>query len=582
MQAARCAWSLEGRKMSRFSPVYPAVVVLVLTSGPALAAPVAVAQDPENAREALRLDLSFVKKSGAAYERFKSYVDQALGGDPGYGFSGTDAAIMYRLDGAGKYARLAIKLAEAQVSSAEEKVAHSDTPEIAGDSYLNVGPMLSDLALVYAWMPGLLTDTQKNRYKAYADQAIYNVWHHTLANWYSTAVPWSGWCADPMDPGDNYFYSFITASALWALASNNPEQMAFVKGTLLPALERYFSVLPDGGSIEGTGYGASHKNLFALYQILRDSGIALGTNMQKHVTGSIYYWVNATVPTLDYYAPFGDLSRDSIPSLFDYHRQIVLEARNLTDDSAARAVADWWLGNISVRQMSHGFESRFDLLPQGMQAQPPEKLTYVARGVGQVFSRTSWKKDAVWFSFVAGILNQSHEGHQQGAFALYKKGWLTVTGNIYSHSGIQQSVKLNNVLRFERGSEVLEQREGTARSEVSAGENGDVKIVANLTPIAPAKTTWERTAEFVGGKLTINDNYSAAEGIAATFQFVTPTRPTIQDQTITAGGLKATVLTPNAVIKVTPLNSIDADFNSGYRVDIGGGAGSYAVVFESR
>src|SRR3546814_1127045 len=96
----------------------------------------------------------------------------------------------------------------------------------------------------------------------------------------------------------------------WALASGNSTWMNLLRNDKLPALQAYFAKLPGGGSLEGTGYGTSHMRLFSLYQTWRDAtGVDLG-NANSHVTDSIHYWIHATVPTLDYFAPLGDQARD--------------------------------------------------------------------------------------------------------------------------------------------------------------------------------------------------------------------------------------------------------------------------------
>ncbi len=56
----------------------------------------------------LNVDLSFVDKKSDAYGRFKSWVDSAVAGSPGYAFSATDAALMYRLSDSKKYCDLAV------------------------------------------------------------------------------------------------------------------------------------------------------------------------------------------------------------------------------------------------------------------------------------------------------------------------------------------------------------------------------------------------------------------------------------------------------------------------------------------
>ncbi|MCW5577761.1 MAG: hypothetical protein KIS89_03890, partial [Dokdonella sp.] len=48
-------------------------------------------------RATIVLDLSWVDTASPQYQRFKGFVDAALAGNPGYGFTATDAAWMYRL-----------------------------------------------------------------------------------------------------------------------------------------------------------------------------------------------------------------------------------------------------------------------------------------------------------------------------------------------------------------------------------------------------------------------------------------------------------------------------------------------------
>ena len=138
------------------------------------------------------LSLAYVDLGSPAYLRFKGWVDQAVAGSPGYAFSATDAVFMYRLTGQTPYATLAIAMVEAQVTEAEAAIAADQRPEIGGDSYLEVGPMLRDLALVYDWCSPLLTPLQRSRWAAYADQAVWNVWNHENADLGRQPVPLVG------------------------------------------------------------------------------------------------------------------------------------------------------------------------------------------------------------------------------------------------------------------------------------------------------------------------------------------------------------------------------------------------------
>jgi len=113
----------------------------------ALSSALALAAAPCGA--AITIDLSYVDQQSGQYQRFRDWVDEAVNGNPDYGFSATDAAYMYRLTGEPQYATLAVQMVDDQVTAAEQAIANSDAPEVAGDSYLYVGDMIGDLAMTY-------------------------------------------------------------------------------------------------------------------------------------------------------------------------------------------------------------------------------------------------------------------------------------------------------------------------------------------------------------------------------------------------------------------------------------------------
>ena len=418
---------------------------------PAAAAPAAAsapASPEQSGADLLKIDLAFVDRKSPAYARFRSWVDAAVAGSPGYAFSASDAALMFLLSGGDKYCDLAVRMVEKEVAEAEAAIATGARPAIAGDSYLEVGPRIADLAMTLHACRTTIDATQQRRWSSYAEQAVWNVWNHPRAQWGGQAHAWTGWSVD--NPGNNYYYSFIEATMYWALVSGSASWMDDLRTRRLPPLKAYYAGLPGGGSREGTGYGAAQMRLFGLYRLWKDSTGEDLAAASTHARDSIPYWVHATVPTLDRFAPIGDQSRNSVPELFDYHRRLVLEARQLTTDEEARAMASWWLDNISVPRMTQGFNSRYDLLPAGTAGTPPSALVYLAEGAGHLFARSDWGKDAMWMSFVAGPYNESHAHQEQGGFTLFARDWLAVTENIWSHSGIQQGTPVHNVVRFER------------------------------------------------------------------------------------------------------------------------------------
>ena len=541
----------------------------------------------------LPITLPYVDRSSAAYTRFKGWVDSAVSGNPGYGFAAIEAAMMYQLSPEAKYCSLAVKMVEQQVSSAESAIAAGGRPDVAGDSYLEVGPMISDLAMTLRTCSASITSSQRQRWSAYAEQTIWNIWNYSNAQWGGRSFPWSGWSTD--NPGNNYYYSFVEATMYWALASGNTTWINELRDRRLPALQAYFANLPGGGSREGTGYGTSHMRLFSIYHLWHAAtGIDLA-NANPHTTDSIYYWINATVPTMDRFAPIGDQARNSIPELYDYHRRLVLEARYDTNSQAAQNAATWWLRSIYLKngsgtpiqnQMNSGFNFRYDLLPVGTTATQPTDLTYYAPGVGHLFSRTGWDRNAMWIAIVAGPYRESHAHQDQGSFTLFSQDWLAVTANIWSRSGINQGTDVHNLVRFVRNGAVARQCDSTSRAStmsVTPGSSGGAFTAnANLTPAFcdnTAVTSWQRSFDFGGRKLTVRDTFAMTAGTSATFQVNVPVAPTlVNSREATAGRLRVRVLEPaNATINGNFSSGKYIDDGAGYRIDVQGGTTGYVV-----
>jgi hypothetical protein len=490
---------------------------------------------------------------------------------------------MYRLTGQAQYATLAVQMVDDQVSAAEQAIANGDAPEVADDSYLYVGDMIGDLAMTYDWCSAFVSTSQRTRWSAYAEQAVTNVWNPDQAEWGGQPFPWSGWSIS--DPANNYYYSFLEATMLWALAEDSTPWLDFLNTVKIPLLASYFADI-DGGSQEGTGYGLSHKRLFYLYRVWRDSTGTDLANANPHLTDTIEWWIHATVPTLDRTAAIGDQARVSEPVMYDYHRALMLEAHAQTQGATERNNASWWLHAISVPEMQSGFNFREDLLPAGSGGSPPADLVRYFEATGHLFARTGWDTNATWLEFDAGPYLQSHAHQDQGSFTLYRNTWLAVTENIWSHSGIQQGTDVHNVLRFEQNGNVVPQEYGSVSTmTVTPGAGGAVHAVADLSPAYEgdgAVNSWTRTIDFTGSTLTVHDAYATAADTHAVFQIDVPVQPTLSGQTASAGDLRVQVISPaNATLQAIDWTTVDVDFNSGWRIDVSGGTGEYIVVLSS-
>jgi hypothetical protein len=531
----------------------------------------------------LRIGSDRVDPKSSEYRRFKAYVDAAVDGRLDYGFSATDAATMFAISAKGKYCELAVRLVREQVDAALAKIAQGGRPEVAGDSYLEAGPMIGALSLTWQVCGEYISDDQRHQWSAYAEQTLWNIWNPKAAKWGEHPFEWTGWSID--NPGNNYYYSFVEATMYWGLASNNEAWLGLLREKKLPALQAYFAGLPGGGSLEGTGYGAAHMRLFALYRVWKDSTGQDLANANSHVDDSIRFWIHATMPTLDRFAPIGDQSRVSVPELYDYHRRLMLEARNLSNDDQLRSMASWWLHSISVGHMTSSFNFRHDLLPAGDEGKAPEGRVYHASGSGHLFARTGWDRKATWLGFNAGPYLESHAHQDQGGFTLFSGDWLAVSENIWTHSGIQQGTEVQNVVRFVRNGTTIRQREPSVSTmEVTAMDtaSGEVHARADLSPAYAAESgvrAWRRAIDFAGGRLTVSDTFSRTADTEAVFQINVPVKPVIDGRTVTAGRLHVRVTQPeDALITALDWSSLDAaEFRSGWRIDIRGSGDAFVV-----
>lgn len=544
----------------------------------------------------IQLDLSYVNRTGTPFSRFKAMVDteaarpNATDAQRVYGFCASDAAYMYRLDPQDKYRVLAVNMAEQQVAAAEARIAANQNPQVAYDSYLESGPMLRDLSFVYDWCGASLTTTQRQRWAAYADQAIFNIWNPGQARWGNRLATWTGWGTD--QPGNNYYYSFSTATVLWNLAKGDGYWQTRAN-LCMSTMGSYFASIPGGGSEEGTGYGTAHKNLFFLYQIwLANGGTIQGA---PHLANTLRYWAHACVPgNTKMFAPIGDLSRSSTPEWFDYHWILMAAGRAATADTDAKNVASYLMNKMMPFGPTQYYCRREGLLEQGTNTTPPTALTFHAPEVGALFSRTSWEADATWMCFVGGRYNQSHAGQEQGSFCLWKgTDWAAVNGNIYSQSGIEQATICKNMLRFETSAgAVIRQYEGRTPIAQVTHSTANGVLTVNATglanhfrhtsvPASLAVTSWSRTLEFSTNRLLVKDTYATTNGATATFQIVTPTEPTINGLTATAGVLTVNVLTPTSGVTITKqaLSTV-GPFQRGWRLSIKGPANNTGYQVE--
>ena len=521
-------------------------------------------------------DYTQVSTSSPAYARFRAAADAALLGNPPYAYSATHSVIMFRITGQLAYIDDAIARVDRFVTQAEAAIAGGGVPALAGDSYLEVGWFIEQLALTYDHGYDRLTGSQRQRWAALAAQALHNVWNPASASWGGVAHAWSGWSI--CDPGNNYHYSFLRATMLWALAAQDATWITFLQTQKFGPLLDYFAQLPGGGSREGTGYGTAQKNLFENYLYWKASTSEDLAALTAHTRDTIDYWVHATVPTLDRFAPIGDQSRSSMPELYDYHENLVHAAVVLAPATAQARRGTWWLQHNSVDGVENSFNLAGDLLPYPAVAEAPTARVYHATGVGAFFARSAWTTDATWLSLVAGKYDQSHAHHDQGSFTLFKRDWLAVTPNVWPRSGIHQEDDVHNVLRFVRsdGTTVAQNPSDAVQSTLVVSSNGaTVTATADLANAYSSNRqsvlAWTRTLDFAGDVLRVRDTCAVGAGVRAVFQVQVPAAPSLApDGSIVAGALRIVPL-QSVTATWTPMPS--PEFSRGYRIDLVAAAG---------
>jgi hypothetical protein len=356
-------------------------------------------------------------------------------------------ALVAQLRGDSSYCDFAVGGVEWFVAAEEARIAAGSTPMVAGDSYLEVGVIVGDVAMVLDWCHDRTTAPQRARWLAYADQAVWNVWNPDDAQWGGRSRPWTGWSID--NPSNNYYYSFLRATMLLGIAGMGELARAEtwlhhfrvnkIGGQLVPTFEQD---LQGGGSREGTGYGTAMMRLWEIYDLWHGTTGEDLAALTGHTRASLLQFVHYVLPTLDGVSLNGDHSRDSTGEFFDYHRHYAQSLARLVGDDPLARRARWLVDHSSVTSMTSGFMVIFDFIyaGSGTPAQPLTGLntTYHAPGVGQVYTRSSWGADAAWLNFTAGPYTESHAHRDQGSFLLYRDEWLAYDPNYHSHSGIEQ------------------------------------------------------------------------------------------------------------------------------------------------
>jgi hypothetical protein len=543
-----------------------------------------------------RLQAAMTANTTAA-SRFRTTVDNQINGANYWEFRAWNLALMGQLTADPKYCAKAIAQVDTFVASEEQKIAASTQPVVAQNSYLYVGDYLGDLALTYDWCFDALSASQKTRWIAYANTTLWNLWHPTQAKWGSKTMTWTGWSTN--NPGDNYYYSFMRATMLVGLATKGETTEGdtwvtmFRDEKILGQLVPMFDVdLLGGGSREGTAYGVSMRGLFHLYDLWHDTTGESLKSKTTHARRSMRLFVHQTMPTLDRFVNTGDQPRDAQAMFFDYQRNYLQELVQMYPNDAVAPKAKWLLENSTVPQLARPETLVFDFLYDMSNVSSAQLgglgTSHYAPGIGQVFSRSSWDRNATWVNFTAGAYAESHQHQDQGQLLIFKEGWMMGDAGLGSRNGIIQDTGSHSIVRIDNGSTTVKQVVNT-ESKLVGLHGGDnwLYAAADLTPAYGGNSAVQKVQrEFVYLKpnvVVVYDRVATASGTSQTWQLASPTAPSVSGATATVAGTHPMVvrrlLPASASAAVTNMTSITG-YVSGFRLDekVSGGDQRYLHV----
>jgi parallel beta-helix repeat protein len=115
-------------------------------------------------------------------------------------------ALAYVVNGDVAQANKAISLMDARVQTID------DSEDRGQSNFLRIANTMRGVGLVYDWCYDLLTETQKQNYRAYMNQLLDELWNP----FNNPTHEWNGWAVE--DPGNNFYYSFLAGTCYAGLA----------------------------------------------------------------------------------------------------------------------------------------------------------------------------------------------------------------------------------------------------------------------------------------------------------------------------------------------------------------------------
>ena len=257
------------------------------------------------------------------------------------------------------------------------------------------------------------------------------------------------------DPHNNYWYSFMEATMLTALATagENPRADEFrqlvrrkLAGTFVP--EWSLPKWAGPGGKEGMHYDKWQRRLWRILSWWRDAtGEDYMGKINVTVSEQIDYWLYALAPDRNVELQWGDEPQDSEGYFGDAGRQLLLVLASLAPESVQARYAKNMLEHSPWAEFRNRGNYVWDFIysMRGINALPIEKRTdtYLATpaaGSGKTFIRTGWtaKDSVVSYSYRArNGPSGSHDHVDKPGFLWWANGGYVVGDpNYFTRSGI--------------------------------------------------------------------------------------------------------------------------------------------------
>lgn len=319
------------------------------------------------------------------------------------------------------------------------------------DDYYYYRDAIPEVSIGLDWCFDLMTEPERIAVATWLMDRADDVWPETNPG------RENGWAVG--NPGNNYFLGFLMTwpAALAAYDYDERAQYHIQLGHLkFDQFVRPWAESWGRGGIyaEGTNYDSSYR----LGLILDANLTATGEDLINapgfdFLWDSVFWRIYSTTPSLTYYYPLGDQSRESTAPLSDIDRQRALVPMDVLGNARQKAYARGWLDRIDPQVSRTWFALPWEFLYYDEDADSIDytqelPFYYFAPGAGMFTRRSSWEDDATYWGIWAGPLQESHQSHDVNGIKIYKGGWLLGDANIYSWTGVLSDTQFHNNYTF--------------------------------------------------------------------------------------------------------------------------------------